>query len=186
MNDVSKKIGVSFAVENDAADAAGRLNTAVAERFGSQILLGPTGNSHPHVTIAMGEIDPGALSLVTKLVHEACRTIEPFAMSFGPAARETMTGRYVLADVALPTTVHLWRDALRTKIANHLAGLSRATDDPHLTLAVVEGHDDAVDQLLARTDLRIADCTVTHIDIAHAGPRGAKGDTIQRFELGSA
>lgn len=73
---------------------------------------------------------------------------------------------------------------LRTRIADHLIGQGRTTDDPHLTVAVVNGHDNTGDRLLARTDIRIADCTVTHVDIAHAGPRGAEADTIGEFALG--
>ena len=106
-------------------------------------------------------------------------------MSVGPAARETVTGRYVLADAELPILVRRWRSDLHTTIGCHLIAEGRTTDDPHLTVAVVEGHDNAVDQLLARTDLRIADAKVTHIDVAHAGARGAKGATIQRFVLGA-
>lgn len=185
MPDGSQKIGVSFAVEGTAADDAVRLNAAISERFGSEIQLGPAGNSRPHVTIALGVASAAALANVLSLVDEAVRAIGPFPMSVGPAARETVTGRYVLADAELPTLVRHWRSGLRTTIGCHLTGESRTTDDPHLTVAVVEGHDNAVDQLLTRTDLRIADAIVTHIDVAHAGARGAKGATIQRFRFGT-
>ena len=110
--------------------------------------------------------------------------MQPFRMRLGPVARETVTGRYVLAEAELPAFVRRWRSELRTRIAGHLTGQGRTTDDPHVTVAVVEGHDDGVDRLLARTDLRISDCRVTHVDVAYAGARGAKRDTIQRFTLG--
>jgi hypothetical protein len=182
---VSQKIGVSFAVEGTAADDVVRLNTTISEPFGSEIRFGPAGNSRPHVTIALGTTNIAALTDVTSLVDEAVRTIVPFPMRIGLAARETVTGRYVLADAELPALVRQWRRDLRTTIGCHLTGEGRMTDDAHLTVAVIEGHDNAVDQLLARTDLRIADCTVTHIDVAHAGARGAKGGTIQRVKLGA-
>ena len=185
MPDASQKIGVSFAVEGTAADDVVRLNVAISEQFGSEIRFGPAGNSRPHVTIALGTANIAALADVISLVDEAVRTIEPFPMSVGPAARETVTGRYVLADAELPTLVRHWRSDLRTTIGSHMTGEGRMTDDAHLTVAVVEDHDNAVDQLLARTDLRIADFTVTHIDVAYAGARGAKGATIQRFGLGA-
>jgi len=183
--DVSQKIGVSFVVNGSAADDVVRLNAAISEQFGSEIRFGPAGNSCPHVTIALGTPDKAALTCVTGLVDEAVRTIEPFRMRFGLAARETVTGRYVLSDADLPASVRRWRSDLRARIADRLIEQGRTTDDPHLTVAVVEGNDHGVDQLLARTDLRIADCKVTHIDVAHAGPRGAKGDTIQRYALGA-
>lgn len=185
MSDRSQKIGVSFAVEGTAAEDAVRLNAAISERFGSEIRFGPAGNSHPHVTIALGTASIAALADVLSLVDEAARTLGPFPMRVGPAARETVTGRYVLADAELPTLVRHWRSDLRTTIGCHLAGESRTTDDPHLTVAALEGHDNAVNRLLARTDLRIPDAIVTHIDVAHAGARGAKGATIQRFVLGA-
>lgn len=186
MNDTPRKVGVSFAVEGAAADDIVRLNAAIADQLGSQIRLGSDGNSRPHVTIALGEADQGALARVIALVEKAARTTGPFSMRFGPVTREIVTGRYILADVVMPDPVRQWRRALRAKIADHLSGLGRTTDDPHLTVAVIENQHEAVDELLTRTDRRIADCQVTHVDIAHAGPRGAKGDVIQRFTLGDA
>jgi 2'-5' RNA ligase len=184
--DVSQKIGVSFAVEGRAADDVARLNAVVSEQFNSEIRFGPDGNSRPHVTIALGTADPAVLDYVTELVDEAVETIEPFWMRFGLVARETATGRYILADAVLPASVRRWRSDLRTRIADCLIGQGRTTDDPHLTVAVVDGHNNTVDHLLTRTDIRIADYTVTHVDIAHAGPRGAKGDMIRRFALGNS
>jgi 2'-5' RNA ligase len=181
---MSQKIGVSFAVEGTAADDVVQLNTAIAGSFGSQVRFGPDGNSQPHVTIALGEAGQNALAHVITLVEKTARTTEPFLMAFGPVARETVTGRYLLADVYLPGPIRQWRSALRARIADHLSGLGRTTDEPHLTVAVVEDHDTAVDQLLSRADQRIADCRATHIDVAHAGPRGTKGTIIRRFTLG--
>jgi 2'-5' RNA ligase len=181
-----QKIGVSFAVEGTTADDFARLNTAIANQTGSQIRLGSGGNSHPHVTIALGEADRDALARVVVLVHRATRTTQPFLMKFGSVTRETVTGRYVLADVDMPARVHQWRRDLHAKIAGYLSGVGRTTDDPHLTVAVVEEDHEELDQLLSHTYLRIADCRVTHVDIAHAGPRGAKGKLIQRFTLGDA
>ncbi|GAB3168924.1 hypothetical protein GCM10027059_32760 [Myceligenerans halotolerans] len=186
MNELPQKVGVSFAVEGAAADDLVRLNAAIADQFGSQIRLGSDGNSRPHVTIALGEADQGALARVIALLDRAVRTTRPFPMRFGPVAREIVTGRYVLADVVMPDPVRQWRRALRARIADHLSGLGRTTDDPHLTVAVVENQHDAVDQFLTRTVRRIADCQITHVDIALAGSRGAKGDVIQRFTLGDA
>jgi 2'-5' RNA ligase len=186
VNDTPQKVGVSFAVEGAAADDIVRLNAAIADQFGSQIRLGSDGNSRPHVTIALGEADQGALARVIALVDKAARTTGPFPMRFGPVAREIVTGRYILADVVMPDPVRHWRRALHAQIAEHLNGLGRTTDDPHLTVAVVENQHNAVDQFLTYTDRRIADCHITHVDIAHAGPRGAKGNVIQRFTLGDA
>lgn len=186
MSDVPQKIGLSFAVEGRAADDVARLNASISEQVGSEIRFGPAGNSQPHITIALGVVDPAALTYATRLVGKDVRAIEPFRIRFGMVARETVTGRYILVDADLPVSIRRWRSDLRTRIADHLIGQGRTTDDPHLTIAVVEGSDGAVDQLLARTDLRIADCTVTQVDIAHAGPRGAKGDTIRRFALGKS
>ncbi|MFD7022519.1 2'-5' RNA ligase family protein [Promicromonospora sukumoe] len=177
---------MSFAVEGKAADDAVHLNTALTQSFDSQIHLGADGNSLPHVTIALGEADPIALTDIVMLVDRAARNGEPFRMSFGPVARETVTGRYVLADVGIPEHVAVWRSTLRAEIAEHLIGLGRTTDDPHLTVAVVDGQESAVDQFLAvRTAEPLSDCRVTHVDVAHAGPRGAKGSVIKRFVLGA-
>jgi 2'-5' RNA ligase len=184
--DLPRKIGVSFAVEGTAADDVVRLNTAIAGSFGSQVRFGPDGNSRPHVTVALGEAGQNALAHVIALVERTARTTEPFLMAFGPVARETVTGRYVLADVYLPGPIRQWRSALRARIADHLSGRGRTTDEPHLTVAVVEEHGTAVDELLTRADQRIAGCRVAHIDVAHAGPRGAKGTVIRRFALGDA
>lgn len=186
MSEVSQKIGVSFAVEAAAVDDVVRLNTAIAGSFGSQVRFGPDGNSRPHVTVALGDASQNALAHVITLVEKTARTTEPFLMTFGPVARETVTGRYVLADVYLPGPIRQWRSALRARIADHLSGLGRTTDEPHLTVAVVEGHDAAVDHLLSRADQRIAGCRVAHIDVAHVGPRGAEGTIIRRFTLGDA
>lgn len=186
MSDDLQKIGVSLAVEGPAADDFARLNAAIADQYSSQIRLGSNGNSRPHVTIALGEADRGALARVVVLVREAARTTEPFLLRFGPVARENVTGRYVLADVAMPAPVRQWRRALHAKIADHLSGVGRTTDDPHLTVAVVEKDHEKVDQFLRHRHPRIADCVVTHVDIAHAGPRGAKGSVIQRFALGDS
>ena len=186
MSDDLQRIGVSFAVEGAAADDFARLNAAIADQSGSQIRLGSDGNSSPHVTIALGSADPDALARVIALVHKAVRATEPFLMRFGPIARENVTGRYVLADVTMPESVRQWRRALHTKIADHLSGVGRTTDDPHLTVAVIEERHEEVDQLLSRRHQRIADCRVTHVDVAHAGPRGAKGSVIQRFALRDA
>jgi 2'-5' RNA ligase len=184
--DASRKIGVSFAVEGRATDDVARLNAVISEKFSSEIRFGPAGNSRPHITIALGSADPALLTHVTELVDAAVHTIEPFRMRFGLVARETVTGRYILADAVLPAAVRRWRSDLRTRLADHLIGQGRTTDEPHLTVAVVDGQDNAVDHLLAQTDVRIADCTVTHVDIAHAGPRGAKGGTIREFALGDS
>jgi 2'-5' RNA ligase len=187
VSDALQKIGVSFAVEGTAAEDAIRLSIAITEEFSSQIRLGGDSNSRPHVTIALGEADQHAVARVIELVDEAVRTTGPFRMGFGSVARESVTGRYVLADVAIPEHVLEWRSALRNKIASDLSGLGRMTDDPHLTVAVVEDQDSAVDQFLAtRNHQPIADCRVTHVDVAHAGPRGAKGSIIKRFTLGEA
>lgn len=186
MPDVLQKIGVSFAIERRAADDVARLTAVISEQFSSEIRFGPDGNSRPHVTIALGTADPAALDYVTELVDEAVRTIEPFWMRFGLVARETVTGRYILADAVLPASVRRWRSDLRTRIADLLIGQGRTTDDPHLTVAVVDSHGNAVDQLLAGTDTHVTDCKVTHVDVAHARPRGAKGDTIRRFALGDS
>lgn len=184
MSEVSQKIGVSFAVEGTAADDVVRLNTAIAGSSGSQVRFGPDGNSRPHVTVALGDASQNALAHVIALVEKTARTTGPFLMAFGPVARETVTGRYVLADVYLPGPIRQWRSALRARIADHLSGLGRTTDEPHLTVAVVEEHDTAVDELLARADQRIASCRVAHVDVAHACPRGAKGSIIRMFSLG--
>lgn len=98
-------MGVSFAVEGSAVDDISRLNVAIAEQFGSEIRFGPEGNSRPHVTIALGTADAAALPQVVALVDEAVRTMQPFRMRFGPVARETVTGRYVLADAEPPAFV---------------------------------------------------------------------------------
>jgi 2'-5' RNA ligase len=186
VSDNLQKIGVSFAVEGLAADDFIRLNAAITDQCGSQVQLGPDGNSRPHVTISLGDTDREGLARVILIVRKAARTTEPFLMRFGAVARENVTGRYVLADVAMPAPVRQWRSALHAKIADYLSGVGRTTDDPHLTVAVVEENHEEVDQLLSRTYLRIADCRVTHVDIAHAGARGAKGNVIQRFALGDA
>jgi 2'-5' RNA ligase len=186
VSDDLQKIGVSFAVEGTAADDFARLNAAIANRTGSQIRLGSDGNSDPHVTIALGEADGDALARVVVLVQNATRTTGPFLMKFGSVARENVTGRYVIADVDMPARVRQWRRDLHAKIAGYLSGVGRTTDDPHLTVAVVEGRNKEIDQLLSHTHLRIADCRVAHVDIAHAGPRGAKGGLIRRFTLGDA
>lgn len=181
------RVGVSFAVEGKAADDAVRHNLALTQSFGSQIRLGAAGNSRPHVTIALGEADHVALASIIALVDEAARDTKPFRMSFGQVSRETVTGRYILADVVIPEHVAVWRSALHTKIADHLGGVGRTTDDPHLTIAVIDGQESAVDRFLAmHTDNPIADCRVTHVDVAHAGARGAKGNVIERFALGAA
>ncbi|WP_275004125.1 2'-5' RNA ligase family protein [Promicromonospora iranensis] len=186
MSELSQKMGVSFAVEGTAADDVVQLNTTIAGSFGSQVRFGQDGNSRPHVTVALGEVGQNALAHAIALVERSTRTAEPFLMTFGPVARESVTGRYVLADVYLPEPIRQWRSALHTRITDHLSGLGRTTDEPHLTVAVVEEHGTAVDELLARTDQRIAGCRVTHIDVAQAGPRGAKGTIIRRFTLRDA
>lgn len=68
-----QKIGVSFPVEGAAADDLVRLNAAIADQFGSQIWFGSDGNSRPHVTIALGEADQGALARVIALLDGAAR-----------------------------------------------------------------------------------------------------------------
>lgn len=146
MTDNLHRIAVSFALEAGAAADAVRLNTVIAQRFESQILLGTGGNSCPHVTIALGEADHIALAPHRTVDEEST---EAFRMSFSAAARETVTGRYVLADIALPQRVARWRSALRAKLAVHLSGLGRTSDTPHLTIAVIEGQALAVDQFLA-------------------------------------
>ena len=139
MSDVYQKIGVSFAVEGSAAADVVWLNTAITDSFGSQVRFGPDANSQPHVTVALGEADQDALARVIALVGEAARTTEPFTMAFGPIARETVTGRYVLADVYMPDPIRHRRSALRARIANHLSGLGRTTDEPHLTVGGTVG-----------------------------------------------
>lgn len=187
MIDGQQRIGVSFAVEGEAAVDAVRLNSVLTQRFDSEIRLRADGNSHPHVTIALGEADQVALAGIIALVDQAARETRPFRMSFGRVSREIVTGRYVLADVVIPKNVAVWRSTLRTKIAGHLSGAGRTTDDPHLTIAVVDSQDSAVDQFLALHAVRpIADCRVTHVDVAQAGPRGAKGNLIKRFALGAS
>ncbi|WP_285103995.1 2'-5' RNA ligase family protein [Promicromonospora sp. MEB111] len=187
MIDSQQRVGVSFAVEGEAADDAVRLNAALAQSFDSQIRLGAGGNSSPHVTIALGEADRAALASIIAVVDKAVRDTKPFRMSFGQVARETVTGRYVLADVVIPVQVAVWRSTLHAKITEHLSGVGRTTDDPHLTIAVVDGQESAVDRLLANhTDKPLADCRVTHVDVARAGARGAKGTVIERFVLGAA
>ncbi|MFD7308586.1 2'-5' RNA ligase family protein [Promicromonospora sp. NPDC059942] len=187
MIESQQKIGVSFAVEGRAAEDAVRLNAALAQSFGSQIHLGAGGNSRPHVTIALGEADEVALVSIIALVRRAVRDMRPFRMSFGQVARETVTGRYVLADVLVPEHAAAWRSTLHAKVAHHLSGVSRTTDEPHLTIAVPGDQQSTVDRFLAvHAHHPIADCRVTHVDVAHAGARGAKGDIIERFRLGAS
>lgn len=186
MIDVPQKIGVSFAVEGAARDDIVRLNKVIADGFGSQVRFGGGGNSEPHVTVALGETGQEDVALVIALVDQVVRELEPFTMRFGPIGRETVTGRYVLADIVVDAAVLQWRHRLRERIAGHLSGLGRMTDEPHLTLAVVEDHHEAVDRILGAWDAQIADCRVTHVDVAYAGARGAKRERIQRFTLGGS
>lgn len=186
MTDVPQKIGVSFAVEGAARDDIVRLNTVIADKFGSQVRFGVSGNSEPHVTVALGDAGEEDVALVIALLDEAVRELEPFTMRFGPIGRETVTGRYVLADIFVDAAVLQWRHWLRERIAGRLSGLGRMTDEPHLTLAVVEDHHEAVDQILGALHARIADCRVTHVDVAYAGARGTKRERIQRFTLGGS
>lgn len=187
MTDSQQRIGVSFAVEGEAAVDAVRLNSALTQRFDSEIRLRADGNSRPHVTIALGEADQVALASIIALVDKAVRDTKPFRMRFGRVSREIVTGRYVLADVVIPEDVAVWRSTLHAKIADHLSGVGRTTDDPHLTVAVVDSQDSAVEQFLAlHAGQPIADCRVTHVDVAQAGPRGAKGNVIKRFVLGAS
>jgi DNA-binding FrmR family transcriptional regulator len=138
------------------------------------------------VTVALGEAGEEDVALVIALVDRAVKKLEPFTMRFGPIARETVTGRYVLADISIDATVQQWRHRLRERVSGHLSGLGRMTDEPHLTVAVVEDHHEAVDRILDAWDAGIADCRVTRVDVAYAGARGAKRERIQRFRLGGA
>lgn len=179
---------MSFAVEGAAHDDAVLLNALVANDTSSEVRLGAEGNSAPHVTIALGEAHGDDTARVVALVAHAVRELEPFTMTFGPVEREHVTGQYVLAGVVVEDAVRRWRSRLRDRIAQHLSGLGRMTEEPHLTLAVVEDSDDrrqAVDSLLDRARPEISGCEVTHVDVAHAGRRGIKGQLIRRFTLGS-
>lgn len=177
---------MSFAVEGAAHDDAARLNALITNDTSSEVRFGAEGNSAPHVTIALGEADGDDTARVVALVTHAVRKLEPFTMSFGPVEREHVTGEYVLASVVVEHAVRRWRSLLREQIARHLSGLGRMTDEPHLTLAVVEDScRKAVDDLLDRARPGISACEVTHVDVAHAGRRGVKGELIRRLTLGS-
>ncbi|GGM36249.1 2'-5' RNA ligase family protein [Promicromonospora citrea] len=180
------KIGVSFAVEGPAADDCALINATIDQRHGSLVRYGETGNSRPHVTIALGTIDIGDLDAVIAILAEAVPRLKPFVLRFGAPVRETVTGQYVLADVSAPVAVLSWRASVSAAIVTLMSSLSRTTGEPHLTLAVVEDHFDDVDRLLARSTARVRDCAVRSIDVAHAGAKGIKGDLIQRFRLNDA
>lgn len=177
------KIGVSFAVEGPAADDCRFVNTAISRRFGSLVRFGDGGNSRPHVTVALGTVHVADLDQVIGVIETEAPRLRPFVLRFGPVAREHVTGGYVLADVVADDVVRVWRAGVREKVAPLMQGLGRTTSDPHLTLAVVEDHAEEIDHLLSRAPVRIADCTVTAVDVAYAGPKGAKGDLIQRFVI---
>lgn len=180
------KVGVSFAVEGPAVDDCAFLNAAIDQRYGSLVRFGELGNSRPHVTVALGTVEAEALDLLVAIVAEAVPRLAPFTVRFGRPARETVTGQYVMTDVLAPDAVLAWRVGVREAVSPLIHGLGRTTSDPHLTLAVVQDHYDDVDQLLARSSIRISECRVTTVDVAHAGPKGAKGDLIRRLPLDDA
>lgn len=177
------KIGVSFAVEGPASEDCVLINAGIDQRYGSLVRFGEAGNSQPHVTIALGTIDVDVLDQVIAVLAEAVPPLEPFVMRFGAPARGTVKGQYVLADVSASEAVRSWRAGVGAAIAALMISPSRTTGEPHLTLAAVEEHGDDVDRLLARSTARVRECAVRSVDVAYAGPKGVKGDVIQRFML---
>ncbi|GGM11702.1 2'-5' RNA ligase family protein [Micromonospora yangpuensis] len=177
------KVGVSFPVGGSARSTCVRLSDAVAAEVPVQVRLGAAGNSEPHVTVAMGLLPSSRVAAVEEATRSLLTELGgPFDMTFGPAYRETETGRYILLDVVLPDRAANWRSLIQSRLVDIYAEPSRTSATPHLTISCTEQSGAQLDGII-NTAPPIPPATVSTIDIARSGPKGIKLEVLKSIHL---
>lgn len=183
MND-QMKLGISLSIEGVAADACVAINSRLSQVCHSDVVFGSEGNSLPHVSVMLGNVRFQDIDRVSQIVSRHCRKIGPISLEFDPPERELTTGRYVMSSVRMSDEALAWRHNLAADVRELFADAGRQTTAPHLTLGVFSGGHVDIDSLL-RLPFAIPATTVRWIDISASGPKGAKGNLLQRIRLDS-
>lgn len=175
------KININFPVFGNTLTDCLMLNRDISRKSVSSIRFGPDGNSSPHVTILMGDVECSNVTCLSEIVAKMARTLpSSVAAKFGKPYRETVTGRYIMANVVVPHHMAMWRLALRQALSQYFISESRMSKDLHVTLAVLETPSTTIDSYLAELP-ELNPSIFSCLDISEAGAKGAKLDVISRL-----
>lgn len=183
MPDDEMKINVNFPVGGSTLAQCLVLNEEIATITHSSIRFGALGNSKPHVTLLMGNVMAAELPSVTRIVRQyASQLPGVIDADFSRPYRETLTGRYIMADVTTPMEVMEWRLSLRQAIDDYFVSEARMSEELHVTLAVLDEPSTIADGYLADLEPLPAS-SFSSLDISEAGPKGAKVDVLAEVML---
>lgn len=177
------KVGINIPIVSPAAETCIEINRLINKATSGAVIFGLEGNSSPHVTIAMGLIVRSDIKELVKLLEGLVSKLDhPIRMDFSKPYRETVTGRYVLADVILDESVQQWRRFVREQLLHIFAEPARTSEQPHLTLGLAETGQSTVDQALVRAP-EIPSCTVSRIHVSMSGPKGIKSTVLAEVPI---
>lgn len=176
---MTQKIGISIPVEEPALNVCLALNRQISSLTKSDVMFGKSGNSAPHVTIALGLLRENVnVGKIEQEVRVLARQISgPMCVSLGSPYRESTTGHYIVSDVVLSEDVQNWRLLVQGELSQFFVEEGRTSAVPHLTLGHVSARYADVDDFLAERK-GIPGYTTRNIDIAISGPRGIKAETL--------
>lgn len=181
------KINISWPMHGSTSSECVTLNQRIDDVASSAVVFGGSGrNSSPHVTIAMGMVeDMKAVSHVAELLKDMLKGVNEASFYFGPAHRDSQTGRYVVCEVSMPDAWLQFRKVLKERCDRDVfVESARTSDRPHLTVAHVTSHLVEVDALLESSP-KLSPCDVHTVDIALAGAKGARGDVLHSIKFAS-
>jgi hypothetical protein len=178
------KININFPVYGDTRDDCLKINDILVREANSVIRFGPTGNSSPHVTLLMGDIEDIHISRISEDVCDLARTLpRQISADFGQAYREAVTGRYIFSDVSVPNTAAVWRSQLCDAVSKYFVSRARMTEEGlHLTLGVLEAPTPRMDAYLEEQHA-LRSSIFSRIHISLAGSKGAKLDVLSDIEI---
>lgn len=178
------KININFPITGDTLTDCLRINDDISHKVGSVIRFGAMGNSSPHVTLFMGDIDETHITSISTRVRNLAQALPgPIQAEFGPPYRETVTGRYIFSDISVPDMVTEWRSCLRNAVSEYFVSGARMTEEElHLTLGVLEAPGAEIDSYLVG-QFPLSPSIFHHIEISMAGAKGAKTDILYTIDI---
>lgn len=178
------KINVSFPIFGSALSDCLMMNRDIRRKAVSSIQFGAGGNSSPHVTLLMGDVEYSNVAHLSEMVAKMVRMLpSSVTAEYGRPYRETVTGHYVVADVRVSHQTVVWRSALRQAVSQYFISEARMSKELHVTLAVLETPSTAIDSYLAELP-GLKPSIFSCLDISVAGAKGAKLDIVSRLNLG--
>ena len=179
------KVNINFPITGPALARCLEVNQDIEELTESVVRFGPSGNSTPHVTLMMGTIEEVNIPEIERVIRGYSENLpSKVAAELGRPYRETLTGRYVMADVTVPSNVLIWRTELRNAVEGYFVDAARMSDDLHVTLAVLEKPSTVIDPYLS-TSAELPTSNFSSIDLSEAGPKGTKLNVLAEVKFGS-